>query len=185
MLELKEVCFTIQKDGEPVNLVNHASFDVPRGHFMAIVGPSGCGKTTLLKTIAGLNPESGGSLWWDGRNLSEEGDLEPGEIGYSSLSTETYSIQQELLPSATYYFRVRAQNGRTETVSEISSFTMPGAQNLVLLADIFPTTPLPDDQTTVIDFGTTPLGVVVSQGFTLTNDGEWPLLVSSLSVSTG
>ena len=82
MLELKEVCFTIQKDGEPVHLVNHASFAVPRGHFMAIVGPSGCGKTTLLKTIAGLNPESGGSLWWEGRNLSEEGDLEPWEIGY-------------------------------------------------------------------------------------------------------
>lgn len=49
---------------------------------MAIVGPSGCGKTTLLKTIAGLNPESEGSLWWEGRNLSEEGDLEPWEIGY-------------------------------------------------------------------------------------------------------
>jgi len=49
---------------------------------MAIVGPSGCGKTTLLKTIAGLNPESEGSLWWEGRNLSQEGDLEPWEIGY-------------------------------------------------------------------------------------------------------
>ena len=82
MLELKEICFTIQKDGEPVHLVNHASFAVPRGHFMAIVGPSGCGKTTLLKTIAGLNPESEGSLWWEGRNLSQEGDLEPWEIGY-------------------------------------------------------------------------------------------------------
>jgi ABC-type multidrug transport system ATPase subunit len=82
VLELKEVCFTIQKDGEPVHLVNHASFAVPRGHFMAIVGPSGCGKTTLLKTIAGLNPESEGSLWWEGRNLSQEGDLEPWEIGY-------------------------------------------------------------------------------------------------------
>lgn len=82
VLELKEVCFTIQKDGEPVHLVNHASIAVPRGHFMAIVGPSGCGKTTLLKTIAGLNPESHGSLWWEGRNLSEEGDLEPWEVGY-------------------------------------------------------------------------------------------------------
>ena len=82
MLELKEICFTIQKDGDPVHLVNHASFAVPRGHFMAIVGPSGCGKTTLLKTIAGLNPESEGSLWWEGRNLSQEGDLEPWEIGY-------------------------------------------------------------------------------------------------------
>ncbi len=82
MLELKDVCFTIQKDGEPLNLVDRASLKIPHGHFMAIVGPSGCGKTTLLKTIAGLNPESDGSLWWNGRNLSEEGDLEPWEIGY-------------------------------------------------------------------------------------------------------
>ncbi len=82
VLELKNVCFTIQKDGEKVNLVDRANLRVPRGHFMAIVGPSGCGKTTLLKTIAGLNPESEGALFWDGRNLSEEGDFEPSEIGY-------------------------------------------------------------------------------------------------------
>lgn len=82
VLELKDVSFTIQKDGEDVNLVDRANLEIPRGHFMAIVGPSGCGKTTLLKTIAGLNPESDGSLWWNGRNLSEEGDLEPWEIGY-------------------------------------------------------------------------------------------------------
>jgi ABC-type multidrug transport system ATPase subunit len=82
VLELKDVCFTIQKEGEDVNLVDRANLKIPRGHFMAIVGPSGCGKTTLLKTIAGLNPESAGALFWDGRNLSEEGDFEPSEIGY-------------------------------------------------------------------------------------------------------
>lgn len=82
MLELKDVSFAIQKDGESINLIDKATITVPRGHFMAIVGPSGCGKTTLLKTIAGLNPESEGALFWDGRNLSEEGDLEPSEIGY-------------------------------------------------------------------------------------------------------
>ena len=81
MLELKDVCFTIEKDGEPHNLVDRANLKIPRGHFMAIVGPSGCGKTTLLKTIAGLNPESDGTLSWNGKNLSEE-DLEPAEIGY-------------------------------------------------------------------------------------------------------
>lgn len=65
-----------------MNLVDFVSIKVPKGHFMAIVGPSGCGKTTLLKTIAGLNPESGGALFWEGRNLSEDGDFEPSEIGY-------------------------------------------------------------------------------------------------------
>ena len=82
MLELKDVCFTIKKDGEDVNLVDHVSIQVPKGHFMAIVGPSGCGKTTLLKAIAGLNPESEGALFWEGRNLSEDGDFSPSEIGY-------------------------------------------------------------------------------------------------------
>jgi len=82
VLELKDVCFTIRKNGEDANLVDQVSLRIPKGHFMAIVGPSGCGKTTLLKTIAGLNPESAGQLVWDGRDLSKEGDFEPTEIGY-------------------------------------------------------------------------------------------------------
>tara|TARA_B100001093_G_scaffold476330_1_gene502613 strand:+ start:2046 stop:3818 length:1773 start_codon:yes stop_codon:yes gene_type:complete len=117
VLELKEVCFTIQKDGDPVNLVNHASFDVPRGHFMAIVGPSGCGKTTLLKTIAGLNPESGGSLWWEGRNLSEEGDLEPWEIGYVPQFSIAYDelTVDEAIETAT---RLRVKCRNTEELDQ-------------------------------------------------------------------
>ncbi|MDC0290039.1 ATP-binding cassette domain-containing protein [bacterium] len=66
---------------------------------MAIVGPSGCGKTTLLKTIAGLNPESDGSLWWNGRNLSENGDLEPYEIGYVpqfSIAYDQLSVDESV-----------------------------------------------------------------------------------------
>lgn len=82
MLELQEVCFSINKDGEEVNLVDHVSIKVPRGHFMAIVGPSGCGKTTLLKTIAGLNAESEGTLLWNGLSLSDGHDFAPSEIGY-------------------------------------------------------------------------------------------------------
>lgn len=82
MLELQEVCFAIKKEGEEVNLVDKVSIKIPRGHFMAIVGPSGCGKTTLLKTVAGLNAESSGTLLWNGNSLSDGHDFDPSEIGY-------------------------------------------------------------------------------------------------------
>jgi ABC-type multidrug transport system ATPase subunit len=111
VLELKEVCFTIRKDGEEVNLVDKVSFQVPKGHFMAIVGPSGCGKTTLLKTIAGLNPESSGTLHWEGRNLSEDEDFHPSEIGYVPQFSVAYDplTVDESVEAATR-LRVRCRN---------------------------------------------------------------------------
>ncbi len=111
MLELKDVCFTIQKNGEALNLVDHASLSIPKGHFMAIVGPSGCGKTTLLKTIAGLNPESDGSLWWNGRNLSEDGDLEAWEIGYVpqfSIAYDQLTVDESI--EAATRLRIKTNN---------------------------------------------------------------------------
>ena len=111
MLELQDVCFTISKDGDPVHLVDHASLKVPKGHFMAIVGPSGCGKTTLLRTIAGLNPESAGSLLWEGRNLSEDQDFDPSEIGYVPQFSIAYDplTVDESIESATK-LRVRTRS---------------------------------------------------------------------------
>lgn len=111
MLELQDVCFTIRKDGEDVNLVDHVSITIPKGHFMAIVGPSGCGKTTLMKTIAGLNPESDGSLIWEGRNLSEEGDFSPSEIGYVpqfSIAYDPLTVDESV--EAATRLRVKSRN---------------------------------------------------------------------------
>jgi ABC-type multidrug transport system ATPase subunit len=111
VLELKEVSFTIRKDGEEIPLVDRASIRVPKGHFMAIVGPSGCGKTTLLKTIAGLNPESAGALLWDERNLSEDGDFAPTEIGYVpqfSIAYDPLTVDESV--EAATRLRVRSRN---------------------------------------------------------------------------
>jgi len=111
VLELQDVCFTIRKDGADLNLVDRVSLQVPKGHFMAIVGPSGCGKTTLLKTIAGLNPESAGALFWDGRNLSEEGDFDPAEIGYVpqfSIAYDPLTVDESV--EAATRLRVRSRD---------------------------------------------------------------------------
>lgn len=111
MLELKDFCFTIDKDGEPLNLIDRVNLKIPSGHFMAIVGPSGCGKTTLLNTIAGLNEMSEGYIYWNGRDLEKDGDLEPAELGYVpqfSIAYDELSVDESI--EAVTKLRVKTRN---------------------------------------------------------------------------
>ncbi|MDA8909185.1 ATP-binding cassette domain-containing protein, partial [bacterium] len=111
MLELKNIHFTIQKGKEDIHLLEKVDLRVPTGHFMAIVGPSGCGKSTLLKLIAGINQESDGSIHWNGRNLSEEGDLECSEIGYVpqfSIAYDELTVEENI--ESTVRLRAKTEN---------------------------------------------------------------------------
>ena len=43
--------------------VDHISFAVEKGEFLALLGPSGCGKTTTLRCIAGLETPDEGEIY--------------------------------------------------------------------------------------------------------------------------
>lgn len=43
-------------------VLNDVSWHIRHGEFVAVLGPSGCGKTTLLRTIAGFEPVSSGTI---------------------------------------------------------------------------------------------------------------------------
>ena len=47
------------------------SLDVNKGEFVCFLGPSGCGKTTLLRAIAGLDPQDEGTIEIGGRDVSQ------------------------------------------------------------------------------------------------------------------
>ncbi|MFN3504564.1 MAG: ATP-binding cassette domain-containing protein, partial [Allorhizobium sp.] len=51
--------------------ISGLSLDIPQGCFFTLLGPSGCGKTTLLRTIAGFAPASGGQIRFGGRDVTE------------------------------------------------------------------------------------------------------------------
>lgn len=97
MLEAKNICLEVDPPPgsslEVLRLLDDVNFEVPNGHLMAIVGPSGCGKTTLLKVVAGIVEQSSGELKWEGRDLKEEEDLHPGELGY----VPQFSLAHDLL----------------------------------------------------------------------------------------
>lgn len=65
LLELHRVAVCI--DGSPI--VHDVSLDLAERETLAIQGPSGCGKTTLLRAIAGLEPEVTGTMTYGGRDL--------------------------------------------------------------------------------------------------------------------
>ncbi|MDQ8189398.1 ATP-binding cassette domain-containing protein [Roseibacillus persicicus] len=117
MLQLDNLSFHIAKGGEDFPLLDEVSLDIPTGHFMAIVGPSGCGKTTLLKTIAGINPETSGSLRYQGRDLAEEADFEPHEIGYVpqfSVAYDELTVDESVEAAA----RLRIKSRTTAELDE-------------------------------------------------------------------
>ncbi|PLR65962.1 ABC transporter ATP-binding protein [Bacillus sp. UMB0893] len=55
---------------------------VRKGEFVSIIGPSGCGKSTLLDIIAGINKPSGGSVHYNGEDITNKTGL----VGYMPQS---------------------------------------------------------------------------------------------------
>jgi ABC-type sugar transport system ATPase subunit len=61
----------LHKSYGTVDVLVDINLTVEDGSFVVLVGPSGCGKSTLLRSVAGLEPISGGEIIIDGRNVSD------------------------------------------------------------------------------------------------------------------
>jgi ABC-type branched-subunit amino acid transport system ATPase component len=55
--------------------------DVPRGAIVGLIGPNGSGKTTLFNSIVGAHPIDGGSVRFDGLELSRFGVAQIARLG--------------------------------------------------------------------------------------------------------
>ena len=66
MLELKH----IKKSFDKTDVLKDISIQVEDGEIVSILGPSGCGKTTLLNLILGITEADGGSIIYNGEDLT-------------------------------------------------------------------------------------------------------------------
>lgn len=57
--------------------LDHIDFDVQPGQFIAILGHNGSGKSTLAKHINALLAPTEGSLWIDGKDVTQEENILP------------------------------------------------------------------------------------------------------------
>jgi len=73
-LEVKDLVKTFALDGTTINAVDHVSFQVKSGEFVALVGPSGSGKTTMLSILAALLSPTNGQVLIDGQDMAQMND---------------------------------------------------------------------------------------------------------------
>jgi putative ABC transport system ATP-binding protein len=57
-----------------VTALDHVSFSVESGQFVAVMGPSGCGKSTLLHLLGGLDRPSNGKVLIEGTSIADMSD---------------------------------------------------------------------------------------------------------------
>lgn len=71
-LEIRNVWKNYQtRNKEKTAVLKGLNLQVKQGEMVAVMGPSGSGKTTLLNIISGVDRSDQGSVWIDGRCLSE------------------------------------------------------------------------------------------------------------------
>ena len=70
VFRLRDVTQQYPGDGRPA--VDAVSLDVAEGKTLALIGPSGCGKSTLLRLMLGLIEPTGGSVAFDGADVTAD-----------------------------------------------------------------------------------------------------------------
>ncbi|MFT4306065.1 MAG: ATP-binding cassette domain-containing protein [Microbacterium sp.] len=68
---------------KPFHVLKGVDIDVRPGETLGLVGESGSGKTTLGRAVLGLAPVSGGSIRFDGRDISHPSSPERRELAAS------------------------------------------------------------------------------------------------------
>lgn len=69
MIEVKDLCFEYEEGSKTIN---HISFDINKGEYVAILGHNGSGKSTIAKLIIGLLEKKSGEIKVNGYELNLE-----------------------------------------------------------------------------------------------------------------
>jgi multiple sugar transport system ATP-binding protein len=120
MIELTGLS-TVYPNG--VRAVDDLDLSVAEGEFFALLGPSGCGKTTLLRTIAGLEQSSSGTIVLGGRDVTR---VEAGKRGVAMVFQD-YALfpHMTVAQNIAYPLRVRrASRQEQQDAAETTSASL-------------------------------------------------------------
>lgn len=89
MLEISHLRYDVTaEDGAELGILQDISLTIDDGKLVVITGPNGGGKTTLARSIMGLNQPTGGSIRWNGEDITNRSITDRARAGVS------YGFQQ-------------------------------------------------------------------------------------------
>lgn len=125
MIKVENLSKSFRTEEVETVALNHVSFEVHDGEFVAIMGPSGCGKSTLLNILGLLDNPDEGRYWLAEREVQglserERTDVRKGQIGFVFQSfnlIDELNVQENIELPLTYLDIPRAE--RRQRVQEI------------------------------------------------------------------
>lgn len=93
MLTIRSLVKTYeQADPGTPPAIDDVSLNVQPGEFFTLLGPSGCGKTTTLRSVAGLETPTKGTITIDGQPVFEDRDVVPVHKRDIAMVFQSYAI---------------------------------------------------------------------------------------------
>ena len=81
MLQIRNLSFAVDSDGQEKEILRDISLDIPDGKLFVITGPNGGGKSTLAKLIAGIEKPTQGRILFNGEDITDAGITERARMG--------------------------------------------------------------------------------------------------------
>jgi D-xylose transport system ATP-binding protein len=75
----------VSKSFGPVQALSDVDFEVRPAEVVALVGDNGAGKSTLVKTIAGIHPPDGGTISFEGNEVTIHGPSDAVHLGIATV----------------------------------------------------------------------------------------------------
>lgn len=83
MLKIENLSFQVSQESKEKEIIKNLNLTIEDNKFVVITGPNGGGKSTLAKLIAGIEKPTGGKIYLDGEEITDQSITERAKKGIS------------------------------------------------------------------------------------------------------